>query len=157
LQSFEFVGLPEGVYPIVEATLYLATAPKSNSTTAYFKAYQQLEQGGIVEVPRHLQDSNRDAEALGHGKGYEYPHSYPDHHIGQGYLPAGLWGTYFYKPSDQGYEAEVQRRLERWRQAQREALEIKEIFEVPDLSEAEVETLKRRQSLRRSDLHQDKQ
>ncbi len=151
-QSFEFVGLPEGVYPIVEATLYLSTAPKSNTATSYFKAYQLLEQQGIIEVPKHLQDSNRDAEALGHGEGYEYPHNHPSHHIGQGYLPRPLWGTYFYRPSDQGYEMDVQERLDRWRKAQREALEIDRTHEIPELTESEVERLKRRQSTRRSEL-----
>jgi putative ATPase len=152
MQSYEFIGLPEGVYPIVEATLYLATAPKSNSATSYFKAYQRVEQQGILDVPRHLQDGNRDAAALGHGEGYEYPHSYPNHHVGQGYLPQGLWGTYFYSPGDQGYEREVQERLARWREAQRTALDIQEINEVPALSEADVDEIKRRQSLRRSEL-----
>jgi replication-associated recombination protein RarA len=62
--------LPEGICPLVEATLYLATAPKSNSAGAYFKAYQKVEAEGKVDVPRHLQDANRDAKGLGHGKGY---------------------------------------------------------------------------------------
>ncbi len=152
MQSYEFIGLPEGVYPIVEATLYLATAPKSNSATSYFKAYDLLEQHGVVEVPKHLQDGNRDAKALGHGEGYQYPHSHPEHHIGQGYLPEELWGTYFYRPSDQGYEETVQDRLDRWRQAQRAALDIEEFTELPELSESEVEKIKRRQSLRRTEL-----
>ncbi len=152
MQSFEFIGLPEGVYPIVEATLYLATAPKSNTATAYFKAFQQIEQKGIVEVPKHLQDSNRDAKALGHGEGYTYPHDHPGHHVGQGYLPQALWGTYFYQPSDQGYEESVGARLERWRAAQRAALEIDETHDLPELSETEVEQLKRRHSQRRSEL-----
>jgi putative ATPase len=152
MQSYEFIGLPEGVYPIVEATLYLATAPKSNTSTSYFKAYQRLEQDGIIDVPKHLQDSNRDAKALGHGEGYQYPHNHPDHHVGQGYLPQALWGTYFYNPSDQGYEQSVKERLARWRKAQQAALEIDKITELPELSETEVEKIKRRQSLRRSEL-----
>ena len=78
-QAFDYIGLPEGVYPIVEATLYLATAPKSNSAGAYFKAMQKLEEEGQVSVPRHLMDDNRDAEAMGHGKGYVYPHEYDGH------------------------------------------------------------------------------
>ncbi len=149
-QSFEFVGLPEGVYPLVEATLYLATAAKSNSAGAYFKAYKLLEERGIVQVPKHLQDGNRDAVALGHGEGYEYPHQYPGHHIGQGYLPDDLLGTYFYIPSDQGYEREVEDRIQQWRQAQRAALGIDSTTLIPDLNEDEIEDLKRRQSLRRS-------
>jgi putative ATPase len=149
MHSFEFVGLPEGVYPIVEATLYLATAPKSNTTTSYFKAYRLLEEQGVVEVPRHLKDANRDAKPLGHGKGYEYPHEHPQHHIGQGYLPEALWGTYFYNPSDQGYERDVEARLARWREAQRKALEIETTLEITDLSEDEIETLKRQHRQRR--------
>jgi putative ATPase len=82
-QAFDYVGLPEGVFPIVEATLYLATAPKSNSALSYFKAYKLLEEEGVAGVPVHLQDSNRDAAALGHGKDYVYPHDQPDHHVGQ--------------------------------------------------------------------------
>jgi putative ATPase len=142
-QAFEYVGLPEGVYPIVEATLYLATAPKSNSTGAYFKAYQWLEERGAIEVPTHLQDANRDAQALGHGQGYEYPHAHPEHHIGQQYLPASLLGTYFYVPSSEGYEAQVRGRLDRWRKAQRLALGVESFQELPDVSEATIEQIKR--------------
>lgn len=142
-QSFEFIGLPEGVYPLVHATLYLATAPKSNTAGAYFKAYQRVEREGLIEVPDHLKDSNRDAAALGHGQDYVYPHEHPGHHIGQQYLPDGLLGTYFYQPSAEGYEREVEERLERWRQAQRKALGIEQTETVPDLSEDQIESLKR--------------
>jgi len=143
MQSFEFVGLPEGVYPLVEATLYLANAPKSNTAGAYFKAFALIEQEGVVEVPDHLKDPNRDAAALGHGADYNYPHDFPDHFIGQGYLPQSLLGTYFYRPSDQGYEAEVAGRLERWRLAQRKALSIEQIRELPDLEQPAIEAIKR--------------
>jgi putative ATPase len=91
MQAFEFVGLPEGVYPIVEATLFLATASKSNSTGAYFKAYRMLEERGVIEVPDPLKDPTRDATALGHGRDYVYPHDQPGHHVGQSYLPKELW------------------------------------------------------------------
>ncbi|MDP2976058.1 MAG: AAA family ATPase, partial [Anaerolineales bacterium] len=98
-QAFDYIGLPEGVYPIVEATLYLATAPKSNTATAYFKAFECIEQEGVGEVPTHLKDNNRDDAALGHGKGYVYPHMQEGHFTAQQYLPNNLLGTYFYKPS----------------------------------------------------------
>jgi putative ATPase len=143
LQSFEFVGLPEGVYPIVEATLYLATASKSNSAVSYFKAYKLVEERGIVDVPKHLQDANRDAKALGHGEGYQYPHEFPAHHIGQQYLPDELLGTVFYEPSDQGYETEVENRLARWREAQRKALGIEQVESLPEPQEREIQTIKR--------------
>ncbi|MCU0487763.1 MAG: AAA family ATPase [Anaerolineales bacterium] len=141
-QAFEYVGLPEGIYPIVEATLYLATAPKSNSAGAYFKAFQMIEQEGITQVPQHLQDANRDARALGHGKGYQYPHESPDHFLPQQYLPRALLGTYFYQPSQQGYEADVSDRLARWRQAQRQALGIERLEELPDLSHDAIQDIK---------------
>jgi len=143
-QSFDFVGLPEGVYPIVEATLYLSTAPKSNSATSYFKAYKLLEEQGVVEVPGHLQDANRDAAALGHGQGYVYPHDHPGHYVAQQYLPGPLLGTYFYKPSPEGYESQVRDRLERWRAAQRAALTITQPREMAELPEQELLMIKRR-------------
>jgi putative ATPase len=142
-QSFEFIGLPEGVYPLVHATLYLCTAPKSNTAGAYFKAYQLIEREGYIEVPDHLKDSNRDAKALGHGQDYEYPHLHPGHHIGQQYLPSQVLGTYFYDPSEEGFEAQVKERLARWRQAQRQALGIEASETIPELPEAVIESLKR--------------
>lgn len=147
-QSFEFIGMPEGVYPLVEATLYLATAPKSNTAAAYFKAYRMVEDKGIIDVPDHLRDSNRDAAALGHGKGYVYPHERPGHHVGQQYLPKDLLGTYFYSPSDEGYEEQVKARLERWRDAQRKALGVTREEHLPELTEEEIQKLKRQQPSR---------
>lgn len=141
-QAFEYIGLPEGIFPIVEATLYLSTAPKSNSALAYFKAFQLIEQEGITAVPQHLQDSNRDARALGHGKGYQYPHDDPDHFKPQQYLPEKLLGAYFYDPSTQGYEAQVSERLRRWRQAQRDALGISRDEMLAALDEAEIKEIK---------------
>jgi putative ATPase len=141
-QAFDYVGLPEGVYPIVEATLFLATAPKSNSAGAYFKAFQLIEREGKTEVPRHLKDANRDAKALGHGEGYQYPHEASDHFLPQQYLPKPLLGTYFYRPSEQGYEAQVVERLERWREAQRRALGITQSETLPELDEDTIKQIK---------------
>jgi len=143
-QAFDYIGLPEGVYPIVEATLYLATAPKSNTAGSYFKAFQLIEEEGKIAVPQHLQDSNRDAKALGHGEGYQYPHEDPDHFLPQQYLPKSLLGTYFYAPSTQGYEAQVDERLKRWREAQRRALGITLTTEIPDLPQDTIDEIKHR-------------
>jgi putative ATPase len=82
--------LPEGINPNVEATLYLATAPKSNRAGAYFKAVAKVEEEGKIAVPKHLQDGNRDARALSHGQGCVYPHAEPGNKAGQQYLPSGL-------------------------------------------------------------------
>jgi len=141
-QAFDYIGLPEGVYPIVEATLYLATAPKSNSAGAYFKAMKKLQDEGQVSVPRHLQDANRDA-VTGQGKDYVYPHEFEGHYTPQQYLPKRLLGTYFYQPSEEGYEAQVTARLEMWREAQRKALGIERREDVPELPQEEINTLKR--------------
>lgn len=117
-QAFDYIGLPEGMYPIAEATLYLATAPKSNSVGGYFKALESIEKEGAGPVPVHLMDASRDAKGLGHGKGYQYPHSFQNHFTPQQYLPDALLGKYFYRPSHEGHEAQIAERLERWREAQ---------------------------------------
>jgi len=124
-QAFDFIGLPEGIYPIVEAVLYLSTAPKSNSAGAYFKAYDLIEKSGRTGVPNHLKDASRDRKA-------------------QQYLPDDVLGTYFYHPSTQGYEPVVDERLTRWREAQRKALNIKSTEEIPDLTEQEIQSIKTR-------------
>ncbi|HMS00640.1 MAG TPA: AAA family ATPase [Anaerolineales bacterium] len=143
-QAFDFIGLPEGIYPIVEATLYLATAPKSNSAGAYFSAMKKIEDEGQISVPRHLMDGNRDAAALGHGKDYVYPHEHEGHFTPQQYLPKRLLGTYFYSPSQEGYEAQVTARLEMWRDAQRKALGITKVENLPAMSEEEIVEMKRK-------------
>jgi putative ATPase len=140
--------LPEGVYALVEATLYLATAPKSNTANDYFKAYAKLEAEGKVQVPQHLQDGNRDARDLHHGEGYVYPHMEPGYNVSQQYLPTALLGTYFYSLSEQGHEAQVKDRLARWRAAQEKALGLERTETMPELSEAEVLEVKRRSSRR---------
>jgi len=144
MQAFEFVGLPEGIYPIAEATLYLATAPKSNSAGAYFKAMKKIEEEGQISVPRHLMDNNRDAAALGHGKDYIYPHEQEGHFTPQQYLPKRLLGTYFYTPSQEGYESQVTTRLEMWREAQRKALGITKVENIPNMSEEQIQEMKRK-------------
>jgi putative ATPase len=123
-EAFERIGMPEGIYPIVEATLYLVTAPKSNSAAAYFRAAKQVEAEGKTQVPGHLQDASRDGKALGHGEGYRYPHDHPGHHVPQHYLPDALRGMRFYEPATEGYEAKVAARLGRWRRDTERALGI---------------------------------
>ncbi len=120
--AFEYIGMPEGIYPITEATLYLATAPKSNSAGAIFSAQKTIEEQGLGAVPVHLMDANRDDKGLGHGKGYQYPHEFPGHFVAQQYLPRELVGRIFFKPSDQGYEKQVLERIEKWRKMQAEGL-----------------------------------
>ena len=111
IQAFEFVGMPEGYYPIAEAILYVATAPKSNSTMAIFDAMNRIQQDGAGAVPVHLMDPSRDAKGFGHGAGYRYPHDFPNHYVEQQYLPSGVAGG-FYRPGQLGYEKKVREWIE---------------------------------------------
>ncbi|MGB7085002.1 MAG: AAA family ATPase [Phormidesmis sp.] len=120
--AFERVGMPEGRYPLAQATLYLATAPKSNSIMAFFDALAAVEQAREGEVPNAMRDATRDKKGFGHGAGYLYPHAYRDHWVAQQYLPSSLQGQIFYQPSDQGYEAGIQQQVARRREAQLAAL-----------------------------------
>src|SRR5690606_19354560 len=121
-QAFDYVGLPEGQFHMAQACLYLATAPKSNSTMAYFDALESVRTERIGEVPDSLRDANRDKE-LGHGQGYLYPHAFRDHWVEQQYLPGGLRGRVFYEPGSLGYEAGLRAEVLRRREAQWAALE----------------------------------
>ena len=104
--AFDRVGMPEGRYFLAHAALYLSTAPKSNSSMAFFDALASVEKED-AEVPNHLRDGNRDAEGFGHGEGYLYPHAYRDHWVAQQYLPDALVGRVFYTPGTQGYEKTI--------------------------------------------------
>ncbi|MCL6432730.1 MAG: AAA family ATPase [Leptolyngbyaceae cyanobacterium HOT.MB2.61] len=121
-QAFDRVGMPEGRYPLAHATLYLATAPKSNSVMGFFDALSTVEQEREADVPNPLKDANRDKKGFGHGAGYLYPHAYRDHWVAQQYLPSSLQGQVFYQPSSQGYEAAIQHQVTRKREAQLAAL-----------------------------------
>jgi putative ATPase len=105
---------------------------------------KKIEEEGQVSVPRHLQDGNRDAAAMGHGKDYLYPHDHEGHFTPQQYLPKRLLGTYFYQPSQEGYESQVTARLEMWREAQRKALGITKVENVPAMSEEQIQEMKRK-------------
>ena len=116
--AFDRVGLPEGRFHLTQAALYLATAPKSNTTLAFFDALGAVEQEFAREVPNHLKDAGRDKEGFGHGEGYLYPHAYKDHWVAQQYLPSGLQGRIFYEPTAQGFEAGIKTAVEKRRELQ---------------------------------------
>ena len=121
-EAFDRVGLPEGRFPLAQAALYLATAPKSNSTLAFFDALSAVEKEQEGEVPNHLKDASRDSEGFGHGANYLYPHAYRDHWVAQQYLPDSLQGRLFYTPSDQGREGELAVEVHRRRELQLAAM-----------------------------------
>jgi putative ATPase len=110
----EFIGWPEARIPLAQAALYIATAPKSNSTvTAIDAALAEVRSGRTLPVPPALRDTHyAGAERLGHGKGYQYPHDFPGHIVAQDYLGAI---RHYFHPSDQGRERQIQERLEPWR------------------------------------------
>ena len=115
--AFDYVGLPEGRFHLAQAALYLSTAPKSNSTLAFFDALRAVEAEREAPIPSPLRDANRDAEGFGHGAGYHYPHAYTDHWVAQQYLPEELQGRVFYQPSEVGHEATIRLQVERRREA----------------------------------------
>lgn len=114
-RAIEWCGLPEAQYHLAHATVYLATAPKSNSMTQYFNALKEVEKNGHTCVPKHLTSVMKDGECEGHKVGYKYPHDFPGHWCEQQYLPDELMGTQFYHPSDQGHERKIAERLKQWR------------------------------------------
>ncbi|MBW4522937.1 MAG: AAA family ATPase [Scytolyngbya sp. HA4215-MV1] len=121
-EAFDRVGMPEGRYPLAQATLYLATCAKSNSVMGFFDALATVEREREGDVPTHLRDSSRDKHSFGHGAGYLYPHSYREHWVAQQYLPGSLQGQVFYQPSEQGYEGKIRLKVTRQREAQLAAL-----------------------------------
>ncbi len=100
------LGLPEARIPLAEAVILLATAPKSNSAiTAIDEAMADVQNGKGQIIPANIQDSHYGgAEKLGHGEGYIYPHSYPNHYVEQNYMPADLKGKHYYQFGDNKLE-----------------------------------------------------
>lgn len=124
-QAVERLGLPEAEFALAQATLYLATAPKSNSAgRALAAARSAIEEGADLEVPLHLRNASfAGARALGFGKDYLYPHAYPGHFVEQPYLPAGVMGRRFFSPSKQGFEAQIRERQSALRPLAQPAIE----------------------------------
>ncbi|ERP30905.1 AAA family ATPase [Chitinivibrio alkaliphilus] len=120
-QAYDYIGMPEGQYPLAQACLYLATAKKSNTTMAFFDALSAVRSAEKDRVPSHLKDANRDGD-LGDGAGYLYPHAYRDHWVAQQYLPDTIRGRVFYTPSQQGYEREINDMVMRRRELQVETI-----------------------------------
>ncbi|HZK43775.1 MAG TPA: replication-associated recombination protein A [Syntrophomonadaceae bacterium] len=115
--AVEFIGLPEARIPLAEATLYLATAPKSNSSLiAIDNAIQYVRKSPNLQVPAHIGCAvhPQATPLLGKGKGYKYPPDY-DRHVQQNYLPAGMEKQQFYIPTTNGHEKNIVELLKRLR------------------------------------------
>ena len=115
-QAVHFIGMPEGFLPLSEATLYLATAPKSNSALeAYSRAKADVEKTGNRPVPLHLRNAVTGLmREMDYGKGYRYAHSFGQHQVEQQHLPDDLAGSRYYEPGTEGFEQELRKRLEQW-------------------------------------------
>jgi putative ATPase len=112
-QAVERIGMPEARIVLAEAALYIATAPKSNSVVRGIDgAFSAVEKERAEPVPAHLRGTGyKGAPALGHGRGYKYPHDYPGNYVKQEYLPENMKGKIFYQPSENGLEPEINGRL----------------------------------------------
>lgn len=112
-QAAERIGMPEAQIILAQAVTYVASAPKSNAAcNAVFEAMSAVQNQRNMPVPVHLQDAHYKGSAkLGHGLGYKYAHDYPNHYVEQQYLPEGMEGQTFYRPTEMGYERQIQNHL----------------------------------------------
>ncbi|MFC1856749.1 replication-associated recombination protein A [Thermodesulfobacteriota bacterium] len=121
MEAFRFLGHPEGELALAQASLYLSTAPKSNSIyAAYNKVQSVIKRSGSLPVPLHIRNAPTTLmKNLGYGKDYKYAHDYKDAFVSQTYLPEKLQRQLFYFPSGRGYEKVIKERLDRWRRLNR--------------------------------------
>jgi putative ATPase len=113
-QALDWVGLPEAQYALAQATVYLATAPKSNrSGQAYWQAVTDVRERGSLPVPKHLQNApHRGMRSHGIGVGYRLPHDYEGADVEQQYLPEQLVGRRYFEPTSEGWEARIKERMD---------------------------------------------
>ena len=120
--AYDFLGSPEGELAIVQACLYLATAPKSNAVyTAQKAAWASARENGSLSPPKHILGApTRMMRDLGYGRGYQYDHDAPDAFSGADYWPDGMAAQTYYDPTDRGFERQVAERMARWQELRRE-------------------------------------
>lgn len=111
--AVERLGLPEARIPLAEAAIYVATAPKSNSSyLAIDAALETVRAEGMKRIPRHLQNVHADSAGEEREQGYLYAHDFPGHYVKQQYLPDELVGRRFYEPGELGHEKEIREYLD---------------------------------------------
>jgi putative ATPase len=115
-EAYDFLGSPEGELALAQATVYLATAPKSNAAyVAFGAASRAATESGSLLPPKHILNApTKLMKQEGYGRGYAYDHSEDEAFSGQNYFPDGMERQQFYAPTSYGYEAEVKSRLDRW-------------------------------------------
>ncbi len=120
--TYDFLGSPEGELAIVQACLYLATAPKSNAAyTAQKKAWRSARDTGSLMPPMHILNApTKLMKNVGYGKGYAYDHSAEEGFSGQDYWPEEMEPQAFYEPTDRGLEARIRERLDYWNERRKE-------------------------------------
>jgi putative ATPase len=121
--AYHFLGSPEGELALAQATVYLATAPKSNRVyRAFGEAAAAANEYPAEAVPLHIRNAPTGLmKELGYGDGYRYAHDYADAYAAQEYLPEALRGARWYDPTDSGYEKTVKERIEWWQRLKRDA------------------------------------
>jgi len=121
-EMYDFLGSPEGEIGIVQACLYLATAPKSNAAySAQKAAWRSAKETGSLMPPMHILNApTKLMKNVGYGKGYAYDHSSEEGFSGQDYWPDEMEAQRFYEPTDRGFEARVKERLDYWNQRRKE-------------------------------------
>lgn len=114
--AITYIGLPEGALVLAQATTYLASAPKSNASYLALKAAtQEVKEKPLAPIPLHIRNAPTGLLAAeGYGLGYKYPHDFPGHFVEQNYLPENLTEALYYRPSPNGAEAEMGKRLQQW-------------------------------------------
>jgi putative ATPase len=119
--AFHMLGPPEGYLPLAEMTIYLATAPKSNSAkVALGAAIEAARETPAAPVPLHIRNAPTPLmKELGYSQGYQYAHNSPDAYLSQEYLPDALRGQTFYTPGTFGHEKKIAERLEWWAKLKR--------------------------------------
>nr|MDJ0513485.1 replication-associated recombination protein A [Methyloceanibacter sp.] len=120
--AYDFLGSPEGELALAQATVYLATAPKSNAAYMAFNASARAaKESGSLLPPKHILNApTKLMEQEGYGEGYAYDHNEAEGFSGQDYFPDAMERQQFYAPTGRGYEVEVKKRLERWASIRRQ-------------------------------------
>jgi putative ATPase len=114
--AYDFLGSPEGELAIVQACLYLATAPKSNAAyMAQKSAWRSAKETGSLVPPAHILNApTRLMKDIGYGKGYAYEHDAEQGFSGQDYWPEGMDPQSYYEPGERGFEAKIRERIAYW-------------------------------------------